>query len=67
MTKPEQKIDCSAYIVHWAQWWQITEQHMLGATGAARADANNVHEDAKRKLRESVFLAARASEEAHHG
>ena len=54
------------YIVHWAQWWGITEQALLGlAVGADdRRQAVREHELAKQNLRNSLGIG---KSEAHHG
>ncbi len=77
MTKHEQNIDDDAYLDHWAEYWCITEQRKIFAKKSNSPDLAKVdaeHEEAKRRLRESVFLTRRAkeaseknSQEAHHG
>lgn len=48
--------DPADYIVHWAQWWIITEQNLLGrpAGTVERSKANKLHETAKGNLRHSL-------------
>ena len=64
-------LDPNAYIVQWAHYWYITEQACYGLTGQALKNAQHVHEDAARQLRQSLFLSKRKPvakpEEASHG
>jgi hypothetical protein len=49
------------YIVHWAQWWGITEQNLLGTPCGTleRSKANKLHEAAKGNLRHSLGICER--------
>lgn len=62
VTKPE----ADGYIVHWAQWWGITEQALLGhAAGTdSRRHAVRQHEQAKQNLRNSLGISGKGP---HHG
>lgn len=58
---PTHTPDPDDYIVHWAQWWSITEQNLLGAPSGTldRIKANKLHEAAKGNLRHSLGIADR--------
>lgn len=51
--------DPDDYIVHWAQWWAITEQNLIGSPCGTidRSKANKLHEAAKGNLRHSLGIA----------
>lgn len=61
---PDNKPQSDEFIVHWAQWWAITEQLFLGLPigTAERKWANTQHEQAKRNLRDSLGYS-----EGNHG